>query len=64
MLPYIDTWTSKGWKLNSITRHMLQLFHGQPGSRTWKRLITEQSVLPGAGVDVVVRALAAVSSTD
>jgi tRNA-dihydrouridine synthase A len=58
MLPYIDIWTSKGCKLNSITRHMLQLFHGQPGSRIWKRLITEQSVLAGAGVAVVERALA------
>ncbi|WP_396135901.1 tRNA dihydrouridine(20/20a) synthase DusA [Chamaesiphon sp. VAR_69_metabat_338] len=58
MLPYIDTWTSKGLKLHSITRHMLQLFHGRSGSRIWKRLITEQSVLPGAGVSVVERALA------
>jgi tRNA-dihydrouridine synthase A len=58
MLPYIDTWMSKGVKLHSITRHMLQLFHGRSGSRIWKRLITEQSVLPGAGVSVVERALA------
>jgi tRNA-dihydrouridine synthase A len=57
MLPYIDVWISKGWRLNSITRHMLQLFHGQPGSRIWRRFITEQSVLPGAGVEVVKQAL-------
>ncbi len=57
MLPYIETWTSRGWKLHSITRHMLQLFHGQSGSRRWKRILTEQSVLPGAGVDVVRQAL-------
>jgi tRNA-dihydrouridine synthase A len=57
MLPYIDTWLDRGWRLNSITRHMLQLFHGQPGSRIWRRVITEQSVLPGAGVDVVKQAL-------
>jgi tRNA-dihydrouridine synthase A len=63
MLPYIDEWTNKGWKLNSITRHMLQLFHGQPGSRIWKRLITEQSVLPGAGVGVITEALAQVSAS-
>lgn len=60
MLPYIETWTSQGWKLHSITRHMLQLFHGQPGSRMWKRILTERSVLPGAGIDVVVEALTAV----
>jgi tRNA-dihydrouridine synthase A len=57
MLPYIDVWISKGWRLNSITRHMLQLFHGQPGSRIWRRVITEQSVLPGAGVEVIEQAL-------
>jgi tRNA-dihydrouridine synthase A len=64
MLPYIDEWMSKGWKLNSITRHMLQLFHGQPGSRIWKRLLTEQSVLPGAGVGVITEALVQVSASN
>jgi tRNA-dihydrouridine synthase A len=62
MLPYIDTQVNKGWRLNSITRHMLQLFHGQPGSRIWKRVITEQSVLLGAGIEVVERALAEMPS--
>ena len=64
MLPYIDEWMSKGWRLNSITRHMLQLFHGQPGSRIWKRLLTEQSVLPGAGVGVIAAGLAQISATN
>jgi tRNA-dihydrouridine synthase A len=57
MLPYIEAWIDRGWRLNSITRHMLQLFHGQPGSRIWRRIITEQSVLPGAGVEVIKQAL-------
>jgi tRNA-dihydrouridine synthase A len=64
MLPYINTWIDRGWRLNSITRHMLQLFHGQPGSRIWRRVITEQSVLPGAGVDVVKQALTGLSDFD
>ncbi|MEM9908530.1 MAG: tRNA dihydrouridine(20/20a) synthase DusA [Cyanobacteria bacterium P01_D01_bin.44] len=53
MLPYIDHWTSRGTKLHSITRHMLQLFHGQPGSRAWKRHLTENSCKPGAGIEVL-----------
>ncbi len=57
MLPYIDDWVTGGGRLNSITRHMLQLFHGQPGSRIWRRIITEQSVLPGAGTKVIEQAL-------
>ncbi|HEY9748693.1 MAG TPA: hypothetical protein V6C63_08445, partial [Allocoleopsis sp.] len=50
-----------GLKLNKITRHMLQLFAGQPGSRTWKRHLTENSCLAGAGSEVVREALAMVS---
>jgi tRNA-dihydrouridine synthase A len=58
MLPYIDHWVSRGTKLHSITRHMLQLFHEQPGSRAWKRHLTEKSSLPGAGIEVMTEALA------
>ncbi len=56
MLPYIARWTGQGLKLNSITRHMLQLYHGQPGSRIWKRHLTEKS-RAGAGPEVVETAL-------
>ncbi|MEM6868417.1 MAG: tRNA dihydrouridine(20/20a) synthase DusA [Cyanobacteria bacterium P01_C01_bin.121] len=62
MLPYIEHWTRQGTKLNSITRHMLHLFHGQPGSRIWKRTITEGAAVPGAGAEVVSKALAQVAS--
>ncbi|MEM9807074.1 MAG: tRNA dihydrouridine(20/20a) synthase DusA [Cyanobacteria bacterium P01_D01_bin.56] len=61
MLPYIARWTEQGTKLHSITRHMLQLFHGQPGSRAWKRYLTDNSCRPGAGVNVVKEALSQVS---
>jgi tRNA-dihydrouridine synthase A len=57
MLPYIDHWTAQGLKLNKITRHMLQLFSGQPGSRIWKRILTEGSCKPGASIEVVQTAL-------
>ncbi len=60
MLPYIARWTEQGTKLHSITRHMLQLFHGQPGSRAWKRYLTENSCRPDAGVETVKAALAEV----
>ena len=64
MLPYVDDWTGRGLKLNSITRHLLMLFHGQPGSRTWRRLITENACLPGAGSEVLETALAAVQQVE
>jgi tRNA-dihydrouridine synthase A len=64
MLPYVEYWTTQGLKLNSITRHMLMLFHGQPGSRSWKRLITENACRAGASVEVLKDALAEVEQIE
>jgi tRNA-dihydrouridine synthase A len=58
MIPYIDFWVAQGLKLNKITRHMLQLFSGQPGSRLWKQILTERSCQMGAGSEVIRDALA------
>jgi tRNA-dihydrouridine synthase A len=60
MIPYIDEWREKGLKLNKITRHLLQLFHGQAGSRIWKRIITEKSCIVGAGSEVIREAIASI----
>jgi tRNA-dihydrouridine synthase A len=60
MLPYIVQWTEQGQKLHKIMRHMLQLFAGQPGSRQWKRCLTERSSEGGAGVEIVQMALSQV----
>ncbi|MEO0825751.1 MAG: tRNA dihydrouridine(20/20a) synthase DusA [Cyanobacteria bacterium J06642_9] len=57
MLDYSETWMTQGLKLNKITRHMLQLFTHQPGSRNWRRQLTEKSCLPGAGPEVIQTAL-------
>lgn len=60
MLPYIENWLSQGGRLNSVVRHILQLFAGQPGTKAWKRHLSENAHLPGAGVEVVKAALAEV----
>ncbi|NEO87079.1 MAG: tRNA dihydrouridine(20/20a) synthase DusA [Spirulina sp. SIO3F2] len=57
MYPYVEHWVAQGGRLGSITRHMLQLFAGQPGTKAWKRHITEQAYQPGAGVEVLQGAL-------
>ncbi|NER51383.1 MAG: tRNA dihydrouridine(20/20a) synthase DusA, partial [Symploca sp. SIO1A3] len=41
---------------------LLQLFTGQPGSRAWKRYLTENSCIPGASSEVVREALAKVNN--
>lgn len=58
MLPYIDRWLEKGWKLNVISRHMLELFAGQPGTKAWKRYISENAHFSDANSQVLREALA------
>lgn len=61
MLPYIDDWLEKGLKLNAISRHILELFAGQPGTKAWKRHISENAHLPGANSKVIRDALSRIS---
>jgi tRNA-dihydrouridine synthase A len=62
MLPYIEDQLSQGVWLSKLTRHMLGLFHGQPGGRHWRQIISEQSHIPGAGIAVLRRALDAIET--
>ena len=57
MLPYIADELARGTFLSRITRHMLGLFHGEPGGRLWRRVLSEEAHRPGAGLDTVARAL-------
>ena len=63
-LPYIEARLGEGVPLHAMTRHMLGLFHGRPGGRMWRRALSEEGVRAGAGVDVVRRALAAVTGEE
>lgn len=57
MGPYITAHLEAGGKLHSITRHMLGLFQGQPGARHWRRVLSEEANKPGAGLEVLDKAL-------
>lgn len=59
-LPYLSRQLAAGTHLHAMTRHMLGLFHGCPGGRRWRRVLSEQGVKAGAGLDVVQAALAEV----
>ena len=61
--PYMKRALARGVRLQAMTRHMLGLFHGRPGARAWRRILTVDSHAPGAGLEVVDRALAAVDSS-
>ena len=58
MLPYIEAERGRGTPLNAVTRHMLGVFHGRPGARAWRRRLSEGAHPPGAGPELVRRALA------
>lgn len=60
MLSYIDRCHSEGVKLHSISRHMLSIFLGKPGTKAWKRYITEEGRGYEASRDVIEKALALV----
>lgn len=56
-LPHVETQLAAGVALNHISRHLLGLFQGQPGARRWRRYLSEQAHLPGAGAKVLRAAM-------
>ena len=61
MLPLIEAELQQGTGLHAIVRHMLGAFQGRPGARAWRRLLSEQAHHPGAGPELVERALAEIA---
>jgi tRNA-dihydrouridine synthase A len=59
MLAYAARELERGTRLSCITRHMTGLIYGKPGARAFRRLLTEESVKPGAGLEVLEAAIAA-----
>lgn len=57
--PFIARELAQGTRLDRITRHMMGLFHGEPGGRQWRRILSEQACRPSAGLEVIDRALLA-----
>ena len=43
--------------LTHMSRHLLGLFHGQPGGRQFRRYISENAQKSGAGLEVIESAL-------
>ena len=62
MLPHIEAHLAAGGRLHQITRHMLGLFAGRPGARSWRRVLSENASKPGAGPELVLQALASVGA--
>jgi tRNA-dihydrouridine synthase A len=59
MARYAERELAAGGRLAPITRHMLGLYGGQPGARDYRRMLSEGARLPGAGAELLRRAIAA-----
>jgi len=57
LLPYIEAQMKLGVRLNSVTRHILGLFHGGYGARLWRRHLSENAFKTNVSVKVVLDAL-------
>jgi len=58
MVDYAFEQRERGVRLASIGRHMLGLFHGQPGARAWRRHLSQHMHLAGAAPELLHAALA------
>jgi tRNA-dihydrouridine synthase A len=58
MRRYIAAHLAAGGELRHVARHLLGLYQGEPGARSFRRTLSEAR--PGAGLDTLDRALACV----
>ena len=57
LIPYIQEQLALGLRVNTVSRHILGLFHGEQGAKGWRRHISENVCKPGADESVIFRAL-------
>jgi len=60
--PYVEAQLAGGVALKHMVRHVLGLFHGEPGGRAFRQVLSEGAHRPGADWSLVERALAAVEA--
>lgn len=57
MVEYAGKHIADGGRLNQVARHMLGLFHGQPGARHWRRTLSQNMHLSEAGPELLRQAI-------
>ena len=55
--PYVELQLGRGVALKHITRHVLGLFHGQPGGRAFRQVLSEGAHRAGADWSLVEQAI-------
>ena len=56
MADYAAEHMARGGRLQQVARHMLGLFHGQPGAKRWRQVLSQNMHLPGAGPELLFEA--------
>lgn len=60
MREYAQRHIAEGGRLHHVTRHMIGLFHGRPGARRYRQILSVEASKPGARPDIISAAFAAV----
>jgi tRNA-dihydrouridine synthase A len=60
MAIYAGKHIAAGGRLSHVTRHMVGLFHGLPGARRWRQILSSDATKPSAGPEVLNTAFAAI----
>lgn len=61
LVPYIERHLAAGGRLHAVSRHLLGMFAGKPGARRYRQLLSVEGVRPGAGIELLYKALDAVA---
>lgn len=61
---YVMAQCASGIALKHISKCLLGLFHGQPGGRLFRQILSQEAPLPSAGWPVIAKALAATRIRD
>ncbi|MEO6520030.1 MAG: tRNA dihydrouridine(20/20a) synthase DusA, partial [Pseudoxanthomonas sp.] len=54
----VEARLQQGVALKHISRHLLGLYHGQPGGRAYRQVLSEGAHLPGANWSLIEQAIA------
>src|SRR5690606_17966166 len=64
MQAYAARHIAAGGRLSHVTRHMVGLFHGLPGARRFRQVLSVEGARPGAGPEIIAEAFSQVAENE
>jgi len=64
LLPYVENCLDQGVRLNQISRHLLTLFNGVAGAKSWRRMLSDSRRLSASGAELLQEALGSQQDID